>query len=251
MLIDMPRLSTKLVQSANHVLRLLLPPSCVFCHAAVDADARICPTCATTVRPLSPHRCRRCGQPLPEDLVPGPCGRCLKRPPPQQETQALYAYQGPVRQAILAWKLEGMDAGLLWLLDAATPRIRQLFAADDLLLPVPMPLKRMRRRGQHHAAELCRRLSQISGAQWRWNLLTRLGEQPRQSTLSGRARRQNLRHAFAVDTTHRLPPCKRLWIIDDISTTGSTLYYAARAAKSLGKPVLAFSLARVQDTYES
>lgn len=199
------------------------------------------------MRPLSPHRCLRCGRSLAEDLAPGPCGRCLKRPPPQLETRALYAYAGPVREALLAWKLTGMDAGLIWLLDAAAPRIRQLFGRADLLLPVPMPLPRMRKKGQHHAADLARRLAAISNAQWDWRLLKRVGEQPRQSSLSGHARRQNLRHAFALDRARIPPACQRVWIIDDIATTGSTLYHAARAAKGLGKPVLAFTLARVQE----
>jgi predicted amidophosphoribosyltransferase len=162
-------------------------------------------------------------------------------------TVSLYEYSGPVRKAILAWKLEGRDEGVLWLLDAARLRLRELIHGHDVLLPIPMPLRRMRKTGQHHAAELCRNMASITGADWNWRILRRQGEQPRQSSLSGTERRRNLRRAFVINLKEweKIPHRGRIWIVDDIRTTGATLEFAARSAKSLGQPVCAFSLARV------
>ncbi|ATX78467.1 hypothetical protein Ga0123461_0014 [Mariprofundus aestuarium] len=87
-------------------------------------------------------------------MVPGPCGICLNRPPAQTETRSIYAYRGPVRDAILNWKLQGMDGGVRWLLESAMPHASELIGKDDLLIPVPMPLARMRKSGRHHAADL-------------------------------------------------------------------------------------------------
>lgn len=179
-------------------------------------------------------------------MAPGPCGRCLTKPPVQAETLSIYAYKGPVRDAILNWKLQGQDGGVRWLLDAAMPRINELINADDLLLPVPMPLSRMRRSGVHHSADLCRWLAAGTGCNWDWQLLRRVGEQPRQSALSGSARRKNLRSAFALssDCLLRASECAAIWIVDDILTTGSTLNFAARATRPLQKEVKVLSLAR-------
>ncbi len=192
--------------------------------------------------------CQRCGAPLPADLAPGPCGHCLKKPPFQQSTLSLFAYKGPVRDAILAWKLQGEDAGVRWLLATAAPRLRQLISPNDLLLPVPMPLSRMRKTGQHHATNLCRIIGEHTGCDWDWRLLRRIGEQPRQSSLSGAARRNNLRGAFMLDKEYlqrmQLPKQASLWVLDDILTTGSTLNHAARALKPLKMPVGVLSLAR-------
>lgn len=163
---------------------------------------------------------------------------------------SLYRYDGAVREAILAWKLHGDDGGVRWLLNAAEGRIREMLHADDLLVPVPMPLARMRRSGQHHAADLCKMLAGIAGCAWDWRLLRRVGAQPRQSQLSGLARRRNLSRAFRVDADHaslRALP-SGLWLVDDILTTGTTARYAARALAVLDRPVHVLTLARAGRT---
>jgi len=242
----MPRLSTNTPGWVNGVLRALFPPACVFCGQSTVGQQSVCTACARAVRVRPPHVCHRCGRVLPRDLAPGPCGRCLARAPAQAETHSLYVYDGPVRQAILAWKLSGDDAGLRWLLAAAESQLRSLLSPEDLLLPVPMPLSRMRKSGQHHAAELCKQLAHVADCQWDRRMLRRIGEQPRQSALSGQARRRNLARAFAVDAAYaesrELPG--RLWLVDDILTTGTTARYAARALGVLDRPVHVLTLAR-------
>lgn len=188
---------------------------------------------------------------MPASLAPGPCGACLRRPPAQVTTRSLYAYQDGVRAALLDWKLNGGDAALRWLLHAAAPHIRALIGPQAILLPVPMPLSRMRRRGQHHAADLCRDIAEISDCDWEWRLLRRRGEQPRQSELSGAARRRNLRRAFVCDEAYGRRMrwnYRELWLVDDIITTGATVHHAARALKPLGMPVHVLSLARTLAT---
>ena len=109
-----------------------------------------------------------------------------------------------------------------------------------------MPLARMRKSSRHHAADLCRWLADGVGCSWDWQLLRRLGEQPRQSTLSGLARRKNLRRDFALCDDYRelMPDKKTVWIVDDILTTGSTLNFAAKASRPLKAEVKVLSLAR-------
>jgi len=160
-----------------------------------------------------------------------------------------------VRSAILDWKLHGADAGMLWLLDTAALRLQGIFGRDDLLLPVPMPLSRMRRAGRHHAADLCRAICARSEAHFDWRLLRRVGVQPRQSSLDGRTRRKNLCKAFMVDNDYlgSMPApgagktsATRLWVVDDIMTTGATMRFACRALRRAGLKAHAFSLARLK-----
>jgi len=244
MLEGMSGVSTGLLHNG---MDLLFPPSCLFCHKPVSHRQSCCEACAREIQLISHQTCHRCGQPLPEELAPGPCGRCLMKPPPQQETISLFTYAGPVRQALLAWKLEGRNEGLLWLLDAARPKLLATFKPEDLLLPIPMPLKRMRKAGQHHAADLCRHIAAMTHSSWEWRLLRREGEQARQSSLRGPDRQRNLRAAFSVDMEvwNRLDVRGHIWVLDDIHTTGSTLRFGSRALTSLWTPVNAFALSRV------
>jgi len=190
---------------------------------------------------------------LPAELAPGPCGKCLIRPPFQQQTRSLFLYRGAVRDAVLQWKLAGDEAAVRWLIRSSEEALRTVFDSRDLLLPVPMPLSRMRHYGHHHAANLTRWIAEMVGCCWEWRVLRRNGEQPRQSSLAGRARRRNLSKAFVVrndqllrlehglgsDSSHG-----RIWIVDDILTTGATLHHCAAALRGLHRPIHVFSLAR-------
>jgi len=183
-------------------------------------------------------------------FAPGPCGKCLASSLPQQETHSLYQYASPVREAILAWKLQGDDVALSWLMDAAAQRLHTLFHADDLLLPVPMPLYRMQRSGLHHSADLCQKIAAKVGCSMDWQILRRTGKQQRQSSLQGKARQRNLHRAFKL--TENYPKrikshniTGKVWVIDDILTTGATLRHACAAARRIKHPIFAFSFARV------
>ncbi len=251
MLVRMGRLSTKRGFGVYGRLKaLLFPPACLFCHTPMAGDG-CCPDCYAGIHVWPRHGCPRCGRQLPEGVDEGLCGHCLNRPPAQAGTTSLLVYQGPVREAILDWKLSGHHAPVRWLIDAARPRLRELLSEHDLLLPVPMPLSRMRKSGQHHAADLSRWLAEASGCHWDWRILRRIGEQARQSSLAGRQRWNNLRKAFAIDDDYLtgqspLHGIERIWIVDDILTSGATLHYAARAATCIGRPVHVLSLARTK-----
>jgi len=246
MLDGMDRLSTNVGLWVDEIRKLVFPPGCLFCQSPLAIRDGCCCECLDKIHVWPHTTCRSCGAVLPADMVPGPCGRCLQKSPAQHETHSLYAYTGPVREAILEWKLHGRDAGVRWLLAAAIPRISSHIATDHLFLPVPMPLSRMRKSGQHHAANMCRWLAAATGCDQDWRILRRVGEQPRQSSLSGTARRKNLHKAFTVSTDHalHLQNISTVWVVDDILTTGTTLHYAARAARKLHKPVRVLSLAR-------
>jgi len=227
----------------------LLPPTCVFCHVPVTTHQTCCADCAHTIHVWPKHVCHLCGKAMPEDIAPGPCGRCLKKSPPQARTISLYTYAGSVRTAILAWKLHGNDAGLEWLIRAASTKLATIFSPQDILLPVPMPVSRMRKAGRHHAADLCNMICKATGSRMNYRILRRTGMQQRQSSLSRTARWNNVRKAFRVTDDHLASPDvgRRLWVVDDIRTTGATLHYACRALKPLGQPMHAFSLARIAD----
>jgi len=241
-------LSTTLSDMVNRVSASLFPPSCVFCHARVQKHGDACNDCVNSIGIWPAAHCRLCGRSLPDTLSPGPCGRCLRRKPPQLRTESLFIYKDAVRSAILDWKLRGEDGGLEWLLDAATPRLRELFSDGDVLLPVPMPLNRMRRAGRHHTADLCKALAARSAGEVNWRILRRNGLQARQSTLDGTARWKNLRKAFAVcdDSHNSLSKARSIWVVDDIMTTGATLHYACKAIRKSGARACAFSLARLK-----
>jgi len=224
----------------------VFPPMCLFCQQPLEEDG-CCHRCLPSIRPFPHDTCIQCAAPLSHALAPGPCGQCLSHPPIQLETHVMYRYQGAVRDAILAWKLQGEDAAMRWLVESATPYLKNILHTHDTLIPIPMPLSRMRQHGQHHSADLCQLMARKVACHWDWHILRRQGEQIRQSALPAKQRRKNLRKAFVLNQDYWAKQHNRqgkLWLVDDIITTGSTMHFAAKALRATGLPVYVLSLSK-------
>ncbi len=244
------------MQILQSMQKAIFPPACPLCkevrsphYPDQEPTPGCCAACLNSIHIMSTNTCMHCGTPLPASFAPGPCGHCLTKLPPQQQTKSLYVYKGAVREALLAWKLQGDQAGLSLLMLAAAANLQHIFSPDDLLVPVPMPISRMRRSGIHHSADLCQSIASITGCKIDWKILRRVGNDSRQSSLKGKARKNNLRKAFTLADgyanmleAHNVKG--KIWVIDDILTTGATLRHACQTMRRTKRPVFAFSFAR-------
>jgi ComF family protein len=107
---------------------------------------------------------------------------------------------------------------------ARAPQIR-----PDLVVPVPQHPKRLRARGFNPAALLARSLARELDAPVDPVALCRTRDTPSQTGLDRRERLRNVRGAIRARQNRRLP--ERVWLIDDVVTTGSTMLEAAAALR--------------------
>jgi ComF family protein len=189
--------------------RLQSETVCILCRAG-DADGLLCSNCVADLPRLGPA-CRQCAAPLPRA---GICRHCQRQPPPFQSCVATYRYEFPLDELIKRMKFNGQPG----LAQALARLMLPAFMACDLppsaLLPMPLHWRRSLARGYNQALELARPLAAFLG----WPLLDGLCRRVRhtrpQSELSGRARQDNVREAFAL--TGRVPD--RIVIVDDVFT---------------------------------
>jgi len=104
-------------------------------------------------------------------------------------------------------------------------------AAPGAVVPVPQHRLRLLDRGFHPAGVLASAIARAHRLPLHRNALVRLRDTPSQTGLSAAARRRNVAGAFGVPGAG-LP--SRIWLVDDVVTTGSTLVAAARAARRAG-----------------
>jgi ComF family protein len=197
----------------------LLPGSCLLC-ASNSASSLLCPACTADLPQLPAALCPQCGE---ETTLGERCGACLKDPPAFARTIALFRYEFPVDRLIQALKYGHQLALAPWLGYQLGER---LVAADyDLLLPLPLHPSRLRTRGFNQSLEIARVTGKALGIPMSPGILTRIRATPPQAELPLKERGRNVRGAFECA---RDLGGKRILLVDDVMTTGSTLREAAR-----------------------
>ncbi len=112
---------------------------------------------------------------------------------------------------------------------------RTLLAEADLILPVPMHVTRLWRRGYNQAAMLADALGRLAGKPALLEGVERIRRTPAQAGLKRAQRQKNLEGAFAINPAmYDLIAGKNLLMIDDVRTTGSTLNALAHHLRKAG-----------------
>lgn len=212
------------------LLGVLLPESCPLCGRPTPAGSGSleCSDCAAALPAPSPY-CARCSAPVGPHLdTAAGCGRCRRDRFAFQAVFAAGVYEGLLRTTVLAAKRPGGGPAASWLAD----RLWRLRSGElsglpvDLVIPVPQHWTR-RFTTSHNVAELlARRLAGRLNVPCGRHILSKVRRTPTQARLSPTARRANLRSAFLA-----LRPLRgrRVLLVDDVLTTGTTADRATRA----------------------
>ncbi|MHB2155344.1 ComF family protein [Calditrichota bacterium GD2] len=119
----------------------------------------------------------------------------------------------------------------------------------DLVTAVPLNPARYKERGYNQSELIAKQLSNITRIPLSSNLLIRLRNTQSQTKLSREERKQNVKDAFTINGEVE---GKRILLIDDVITTGSTLNECARELKKNGASwVTAAALATPTDFFQS
>ncbi len=233
--------------------RLLLPSDCTTCDQPLTDDPTpfFCRQCWGHIRPLQGPACPRCHRPFasPSATAYSPtheCHDCRTRDPHYTQVWAAYAYSPPLQDAIALFKYRGKVAladSLGALLVQALPRNLE----TDLLMPVPLHPNRLRRREFNQSLLLADRISPVLHRPVSYRNLVRIVDTDPQITLPRSARLRNLRKAFALRAPQEVIG-KRVLLIDDVFTTGTTVNECARILLESGaQDVAVLALARSVD----
>ena len=218
--------SATLRNLGNALLGLALPPRCHLCRCFMAAaePIHLCPDCRDTLPVLGTPCCSICGTPFIGAGPDHPCGACLHHPPPWERARSAFVYEAGCRDLIHAFKYR-QRFQIRRPLALLTSELLTSFVSDcqpDLLLAVPLHHDRLKTRGFNQALLLAELLAAI----WQLPLLRQGLQRTRNTTpqteLSAEQRVANLRNAFAVTDSGPILN-KRIMLVDDVCTTGTTL----------------------------
>ena len=224
---------------------ILFPPCCAACQARpfVPARNRLCHDCLESAMPIEPPVCTVCGRPFHGPQGTGHiCGLCIKDPPSFNTARSVFQYQGSVRTLIHRIKYNDDGYALSALSSMARERVLLDHLKPDMVIPVPLHSKRLRKRGFNQSLRLAGTI--FPHIPQGIDVLTRILNTKPQTELSMKERFRNVRNAFEV--ANSLPEgVETILLLDDVYTTGATVRACAKALKRAGaKEVHVFTVAR-------
>lgn len=175
-------------------------------------------------------RCYRCGN---GGSSPCLCVAAADRVWPMDGMRSGFEFESPIREAILALKFANLRSIGGLLSTHLGEALREDGLSFDVLTPVPLHKRRMRERGYNQSEILAKGLGKEMGIQVDGRCLHRVryvGAQARAATAE--ERRANVAQAF--EGRPGRVEGKKVAIIDDVTTTGSTLRACAAALKRAG-----------------
>ena len=114
----------------------------------------------------------------------------------------------------------------------------------DLIVPVPLHYTRLIKRKYNQSALLAKELGKLTGIEVDYKSLIKGKITKPQVDCTGNERLQNLKGAFYVKN-HKKIKGKKILLIDDVLTTGSTVNECAKALKSAQpKSIYSLTIAR-------
>lgn len=174
------------------------------------------------------------------------CSSGIERSPRDREFEKHYgmfhfsniycyaSYSGTMREMITAWKfnsrLEFSSVFGCMMKELGTKIPEE--PLPELIIPVPLHRSRLLKRGFNQSLVLAESLSDSTGIPVGLSALKRVRKTIAQSTLSGSERRENLLKAFTAD--NEIVSGKRILLVDDVFTTGSTADECARTLLDSG-----------------
>jgi len=233
---------------AGLLLDTLYPPVCLACDAPVASADALCPACFRKLRPITAPLCPVLGIPFIASLGPeARSAEAIAEPPPFERSRSAVVYNDVALALVGRLKygdrpeLANLCGRLMWQAG------HQLWADDAVLVPVPLHRARHFARRYNQSMELARVLGRLTGLPVDPGLVRRRKKTRQQVGLSGSARQRNVAGAFAAhpEALTRLRG-RRVIIVDDVITTGSTVNAVTRALQAGGASrVDVISFARV------
>ncbi|MBI1866526.1 MAG: ComF family protein [Candidatus Staskawiczbacteria bacterium] len=247
----------------NFLLELFFP---IFCLGCRREGVYLCQDCKAILE-ISEFQYCLCGKnPLKINLELNKYGKCNKCS--DKKLSGLY-FALPYKESALTRKLIHQFKYQPYIKDLAKT-LALLLAEhflisgsnkedvwrDSILIPIPLDKKKLKNRGYNQAEELAKELFKILKVPVFSDILIKIKTTLSQVELSGKEREQNLKNAFAINPVRNQISNgvkksfdffrgKKIFLVDDVYTTGSTMEECANILKKAGaKQVWGIVIAR-------
>ncbi len=183
----------------------------------VFENERICAVCSKKLPFNDGAICPFCGRATGEA---GACLECKQKPLAVKRARSAFIHEGEAAHLVLRLK-RGERFLAFTLAGYLRPIVEREFSDCDLLVGVPMSARSERKRGYNQSYLLGEELSRLTAIPFAV-VAEKTRETEQQKSLGRSAREENLKGCFLVKNREAVKG-KRLLVVDDAMTTGSTV----------------------------
>ncbi|WP_027399194.1 ComF family protein [Anaerovorax odorimutans] len=215
------------------LMELIYPSNiyCIACGNLIDKTRpySLCDSCVRTLKWNNKSSCEKCGKKLNESFSQNLCSDCMESQHFFEKGYSCVEYGLAERKILHNFKYKDKAYLCRKLSEIMYDRINLENLNVDMLIPVPMYIRKQRIRGYNQAELLTKYLSIYMQLPYYKKVLVRKHDTKPMNSLGVEERKENIKKAFTVkDKWVKIIQNKKILLIDDIYTTGSTVDECSR-----------------------
>ena len=213
---------------------ILFPPRCPICEKIVSKLGIACEECKRVLPYVKTPRCKKCGKSI-SNVEKEYCADCAKRSYSYKEGKAVWDYDKKMAASIARFKYKSKAEYAAFYAEEMAHQYGEWLIREGIeaLLPVPIHKAKRNIRGYNQAELIAVQLGEKTGLPVIPSGLLRIKDTKPQKELTPGERARNLKQAFRANEAS-LFGIKKIALLDDIYTTGSTIDACAKVLVASG-----------------
>lgn len=217
----------------ENILDILCPKTCPMCDKIISRHENICTTCHSKLVYIHEPKCKKCGKELRDDTKEY-CTDCSVKKHYFKLNVAVFEYSDMVSKSLYKFKYHNRRTYARFYGEAIAKHCANDIRRwnPDVIVPVPIHYKKRIKRGYNQAALIARELGKEINIYVDEKYLYRVVNTRPMKELNKTTRKKNVENAFKI--YKNVVKYKKIILVDDIYTTGSTLDACAKALLGAG-----------------
>ncbi len=245
---------------------IIFPPICVSCNDVIKIDKHfdesfICESCLSEARGYieTEDLCIKCSKPIDtkskQQVKEQKCEYCLEFEDDFyfEKNLSVIEYNGYYARLLRNFKFgynKNVSNAFVKILENYLIENRGFFEEFDIITSVPIYKNRRKFRGFNQSELLCEKICKVVDKPFEANILIKTKSTYPQTTVPHNQRKNNIKDAIQLNPIYDIRD-KRILLIDDVFTTGSTLNECAKTLSERGcRKVSCFTILKTKKIYK-
>lgn len=229
------KFKSKMTNLINKISKELYPNGykCLLCREELSTNTlySLCDKCMLLLPFNNGKTCVKCSEPI--GSMASYCIHCKNEKPYYKKNVSIFLYKKPIDGMIRKLKYDNKKYLAETLSNFIASEVVKMAVNFDVVVPVPIHVNRLIKRGYNQAELLCETLKSKLNLNVDSEVLIKCRDTRSQANLSRRERIENLKDSFDVVDKNKVKG-KSILLVDDVFTTGSTINECSRILLDAG-----------------